>query len=60
MLAIEEPEADLHSAMQYKFLKFLSENKKEKKVRQISLTTHSTHITSAVSFDEIICLHNEM
>ena len=58
-LAIEEPEAHLHPAMQYKFLKFLNENKKEKKVRQIFVTTHSTHITSAVSIDEIICLHNE-
>lgn len=58
-LAIEEPEAHLHPAMQYKFLKFLNANKKEKKVRQIFITTHSTHITSAVSLDEIICLHNE-
>lgn len=58
-LAIEEPEAHLHPAMQYKFLKFLSANKKAKKVRQIFVTTHSTHITSAVSLDEIICLHNE-
>ncbi|QTV05917.1 ATP-dependent nuclease [Faecalibacter bovis] len=58
-LAIEEPEAHLHPAMQYKFLKFLNENKEEKKVRQIFVTTHSTHITSAVSLDEIICLHNE-
>ncbi|CAI9685539.1 ATP-dependent nuclease [Elizabethkingia anophelis] len=58
-LAIEEPEAHLHPAMQYKFLKFLNENMKEKKVRQIFVTTHSTHITSAVSLDEIICLHNE-
>ena len=58
-LTIEEPEAHLHPAMQYKFLKFLTENKKEKKVRQIFVTTHSTHITSAVSLDEIICLHNE-
>jgi putative ATP-dependent endonuclease of OLD family len=57
-LAIEEPEAHLHPAMQYKFLKFLNENKKEKKVRQIFVTTHSTHITGAVSLDEIICLHN--
>lgn len=58
-LAIEEPEAHLHPAMQYKFLKFLNENKKEKKVRQFFVTTHSTHITSAVSLDEIICLHSE-
>jgi len=58
-LAIEEPEAHLHPAMQYKFLKFLKDNRKKKKVRQIFVTTHSTHITSAVSLDEIICLHNE-
>jgi putative ATP-dependent endonuclease of the OLD family len=59
VLAIEEPEAHLHPAMQYKFLKFLKENKQEGKVRQIFVTTHSTQITSAVLLDEIICLHNE-
>jgi len=58
-LAIEEPEAHLHPAMQYKFLKFLKENKNKKKVRQIFVSTHSTHITSAVSLNEIICLHND-
>jgi putative ATP-dependent endonuclease of the OLD family len=60
VLSIEEPEAHLHPAMQYKFLKFLRENKDvKKKVRQIFVTTHSTQITSAVSLDEIICLHIE-
>ena len=59
ILAIEEPEAHLHPAMQYQFLKFLKKNKTEKKVRQIFVTTHSTHITSSVSLDEMICLHNE-
>ncbi|WP_434353941.1 AAA family ATPase [Psychrobacter sp. HD31] len=58
-LAIEEPEAHLHPAMQYKFLKFLNENKSDKKVRQVFVTTHSTHITSALSLDQIICLHND-
>lgn len=60
ILAIEEPEAHLHPAMQYKFLKFLKQNQNvQKKVRQIFVTTHSTQITSAVSLNEIICLHNE-
>lgn len=59
VLAIEEPEAHLHPAMQYKFLKFLKDNKNKRKVRQIFVTTHSTQITSAVSLDEIICLHNQ-
>ncbi|MDJ1473800.1 ATP-dependent nuclease [Xanthocytophaga flava] len=60
ILAIEEPEAHLHPAMQYKFLKFLKENRNEKKrVRQVFIITHSTQLTSAVSLDEIICLHNE-
>ncbi|MEC0093818.1 AAA family ATPase [Paenibacillus macquariensis] len=60
VLAIEEPEAHLHPAMQYQFLKFLLKNKEDKKVRQIFVTTHSTHITSSVSLDEMICLHNEI
>ena len=59
ILAIEEPEAHLHPAMQYQFLTFLIKNISEKKVRQIFVTTHSTHITSSVSLDEMICLHNE-
>lgn len=58
-MSIEEPEAHLHPSMQYKFLKFLKENKEKKKVRQVFVTTHSTHITSAVLLDEIICLHSE-
>ena len=57
ILAIEEPEAHLHPAMQYKFLKFLRDNRDvRKKVRQVFVTTHSTQITSAVSLDEIVCL----
>lgn len=59
ILSIEEPEAHLHPSMQHKFLKFLGENKKKNKVRQIFITTHSTHITSVVKLDDIICLHNK-
>jgi putative ATP-dependent endonuclease of OLD family len=58
VLAIEEPEAHLHPAMQYKFLKFLKLNRKKKKVRQVFITTHSAHITAAVDLDEIICISN--
>jgi predicted ATP-dependent endonuclease of OLD family len=56
ILAIEEPEAHLHPAMQYQFLKFLKENHK-KEVRQIFVTTHSPNITAAVGLDEIIVLN---
>ena len=55
MLAIEEPEAHLHPNMQYKFLKFLNENK-SKEVRQIFITSHSANITAAVSIDNIVIL----
>jgi predicted ATP-dependent endonuclease of OLD family len=61
ILAIEEPEAHLHPSMQSKFLKFLESNLKEKKqARQLFVTTHSTHITSAVELDSIICLYKDM
>lgn len=59
ILVIEEPEAHLHPAMQYKFLKFLHENVKDK-ARQVFITSHSTHITAAVGLDEIVCLHVKM
>ena len=60
-LLIEEPEAHLHPAMQYNFLKFLTkeiknETKDNKISRQIFITSHSTHITSAVSLDSVICM----
>ncbi|MBU8567910.1 AAA family ATPase [Virgibacillus pantothenticus] len=57
MLVIEEPEAHLHPSMQRQLLKFLKQNLEDKKVRQIFVTTHSTHITGALSLDELICLY---
>lgn len=53
ILAIEEPEAHLHPNMQYKFLKFLKENR-ETDVNQIFITSHSPNITAAVDLDDII------
>ena len=59
MLVIEEPEAHLHPSMQDKFLKFLKENIRDDRVRQVFITSHSTHVTSAIELDEIICLHHD-
>lgn len=59
VLAIEEPEAHLHPTMQFQFMKFLKKNIKEKKVKQVFITSHSTHITSSTSLDDIICFYKE-
>ena len=55
-LAVEECEAHLHPAMQYKFLQFLQDNKQNQHIRQAFITTHSTQIASAVRIDDLICL----
>jgi len=61
ILAIEEPEAHLHPSMQSKFLKFLKTNlNSNEQARQIFITSHSTHITSAVDLDSIICLYQDI
>lgn len=57
VLAIEEPEAHLHPSMQSKFLKFLNTNEQ---ARQIFITSHSTHITSAINLESIICLYDDI
>lgn len=60
VLLIEEPEAHLHPALQYNFLKFLKEEVETQSFsRQIFITTHSTQITSAVGLKPIICLEKE-
>src|SRR5699024_4090448 len=53
ILAIEEPEAHLHPSMQYKFLKFLRQNRDNHNIKQVFITTHSTQITSAVKLDDL-------
>ena len=56
MLLIEEPEAHLHPALQYKLLKFIQERIRDSKSsRQIFITTHSTQITAASGLDPIVC-----
>ncbi|GAA0846370.1 AAA family ATPase [Bifidobacterium pullorum subsp. gallinarum] len=60
ILLIEEPEAHLHPALQYNFLKFLKDEIDSQSFsRQIFITTHSTQITSAVGLKPIICLERE-
>lgn len=57
ILAIEEPEAHLHPTMQYQFIKFLKANLKNKKVKQVFITSHSTHIATTTTLDDIICFY---
>ena len=55
ILTIEEPEAHLHPALQYKLLKHIEKRVREtKRNRQVFITTHSTHITSASQLDQLI------
>ncbi len=58
MLLIEEPEAHLHPALQYKLLAHIVSrvDKEPHQNRQVFVTTHSTHVTSAARLKPIICL----
>jgi len=57
MLLIEEPEAHLHPALQYKLLKYIQKRVRQgQSSRQVFITTHSTHITAASGLDPIICM----
>lgn len=55
ILSIEEPEAHLHPALQFKLLRYIEKRVREtKRNRQVFITTHSTHITSASPLDQLI------
>jgi putative ATP-dependent endonuclease of the OLD family len=58
MLLIEEPEAHLHPALQYKLLSHIVDRVRAEphRNRQVFVTTHSTHITAAAGLAPIICL----
>lgn len=58
ILLIEEPEAHLHPSLQYNFMNYI--NKKCDKPKQIFISSHSTHITSAISLDNIICMSEKL
>ena len=58
MLLIEEPEAHLHPALQYKLLAHIVHRVQGEpsQNRQVFVTTHSTHITAASRLEPIVCL----
>lgn len=58
MVLLEEPEAHLHPAMQYKLFKYINELQSRDELRQqVFVTTHSSNITAVTSIDGIIDLH---
>lgn len=60
ILCLEEPEAHLHPAMQYKLFKFLKKLDAEDKLnQQIFVTTHSSNITAVAGLDNMFMLAYE-
>jgi putative ATP-dependent endonuclease of OLD family len=60
MLFLEEPEAHLHPALQFKLLEFIQDRiTKEEGSKQVFATTHSTHITSATGLDAVVSLSED-
>ena len=57
ILCLEEPEAHLHPAMQYKLFKFLKKlDEKDNLNQQIFVTTHSSNITAVAGLDNMYML----
>ena len=57
ILCLEEPEAHLHPAMQYKLFKYLRDlDKRNKLNQQIFVTTHSSNITAVAGLDNMFML----
>jgi predicted ATP-dependent endonuclease of OLD family len=57
ILCLEEPEAHLHPAMQYKLFKYLKMLDAEKKLnQQIFVTTHSSNISAVAGIDNMFMM----
>jgi len=60
ILCLEEPEAHLHPAMQYKLFKYLKNLDKKKELnQQIFVTTHSSNISAVAGIDNMFMLSYE-
>ena len=58
ILCLEEPEAHLHPAMQYKLFKYLCKLDKEDKLnQQIFVSTHSSNISAVAGLDNMFMIN---